>query len=685
MSDNASFFDNLKLPSANPQEALETVSRDLFKTLFDPKRFEVRPEDYRDKGVDFEIEIIKDTDQKGVYTNFRFIVQLKATDTITPNSDGSISIQIETSNINYLLHHPMPAYYVLYHKPSGRFYYENLSDYTSSLSLKNENWRSQATHALRFSFALDSLAIDEMHRHTLQKGIMQRQLHEQTMLLAQSKHTDDKIILDRDLNIVSDAQIRNLIEKGGFLLINKNRWADILQLHRKASGSMETSGFYNLVLGVASYHSGNMPDALSFLKAARKKDASMQPELEYFLTYFETSTKYALGILNEKQYTEKMVLCSNNPTLSFYITLENAKKEFINKCNEDNAFKTYEEKVRKVILDHECPTGLKFSATLELLHFDGERMNMEYIRNISRINGEGLQNIDVLNRAHHFLTWFAASYQKWLGKIDEIMDFCTQDLGNRFLYHLANITRIRMNYHLLVISREIFLMEDHPSLPKLEFKEGDQPFHDLLESTIEAADYFRGIAHIENLTVCLSLQYEIAHYIYDSETFSTALETMEELVERYELNVISTALQKLKSDGPYHETFVKTFDFEGHAELKKMHNQRMELKAMDRKEADLEGKSMVGRDSILLFPIGRFSFPKEKREKVYEILCISQAAQHTFDYMLDNRIQPVANINYNPIVREGYIDHPPKKDIPGSWNNIYTIRKKFHEEAFYRY
>jgi hypothetical protein len=684
MPDNTSFFNSLKLPSANPQEALETISRNHFRPLFDPTRFEVRSEDYRDKGVDFEIEVIEDTGLKRVYTNFRFLIQLKATDTITSNSDGSISIQIETSNINYLLNHPMPAYYVLYHNPSGKFYYENLRDYTSGLSIKDENWKGQATHALRFSRVLDKLAVEDMHHQTVQKGIMQRQLDEQMAILGESQYPDDKITLDRDLNIISDAEIRTLIEKGGFFLINKDRWADVLQFHKKASGSMETSGLYNLVIGVASYHSGNMPDALSFLKAARKKDASMQPGLEHFLTYFETASKYAMGIYNEKQYSEKMILCSNSPALACYIALEKARKEYIENCNLDSAMKIYEGKVRQVILDNECPTGLKFSASLELLQYDGENINIEYIRNISRINGLGLNNSNVLHKAYDFLNWFHNAYQEWLGKIREIMEFCKEDIGNTFLFHLASITRTRMNYHLLVISREIFLVEEHPQLPRLEFKEGDQPFRNLLEETSEAANYFNGISHVENLMVCLSLQYEIAHYIGDKEIFEKAMRKMEELADRYELNVINTAVQKLKSDGPYHETFIRAFDFEGHAQLKQMHNQRKELKLMDTNEAAIEGKMQKGRASIMLYPMGIFSFPMVQKEIVYEILCISAEARQVFDNMLDSGIQPVANINYNPIVNEGYVHSIPRQQTSDSWENMYRIRKRFYEEAFYR-
>ncbi len=56
---------NLPLPSANPNEDLETVSMRKFEFLFDTKLFQLRPENMRDKGVDFFIELKKEN----VYTN----------------------------------------------------------------------------------------------------------------------------------------------------------------------------------------------------------------------------------------------------------------------------------------------------------------------------------------------------------------------------------------------------------------------------------------------------------------------------------------------------------------------------------------------------------------------------------------------------------------------------------------
>ena len=107
----------MQLPFTNQKEELETISTNKFKPKFDASLFEFIQEVGRDKGIDFNIEI----KLKGKHTNFRFHIQLKATESIKKNKDGTVSLKIYTSNINYLLNAGSPAYYVLYFKQEDIF------------------------------------------------------------------------------------------------------------------------------------------------------------------------------------------------------------------------------------------------------------------------------------------------------------------------------------------------------------------------------------------------------------------------------------------------------------------------------------------------------------------------------------------------------------------------------------
>ncbi|UPT69939.1 MAG: DUF4365 domain-containing protein [Flavobacterium sp. JAD_PAG50586_2] len=123
-------YDDMNLPKVNQNESLETISSNFFRPLLDVNRFEIRSETVRDKGIDFHVELKKEqSNGDSVYTNFRFAVQLKATESIEANTDGSFSIQIDSSNINYLLNNGMPSFYVFYHKPTQAFYYESTNNF----------------------------------------------------------------------------------------------------------------------------------------------------------------------------------------------------------------------------------------------------------------------------------------------------------------------------------------------------------------------------------------------------------------------------------------------------------------------------------------------------------------------------------------------------------------------------
>lgn len=683
MSENSKILDKMRLPLSNPKEALETLSRNLFQPLFDPQRFIIRSEDYRDKGVDFQIEVLEGYGSSTVCTNFRFIVQLKATDTIQTNRDASYSLQIDTANINYLLNHPMPAFYVFYHNATGNFYYRELREFTSELFKKDKNWNDQASHVIRFSSLLDKPALDQMHRQTIQKGTFNRQLSTHNLMKDQSPTPEDKIIIDRNLDMVADSDIRDLIEKGGFMLIKDNRWADILKLHKKASGSLETTSLYNLVVGSANYYSGNMPAALTFLKAAKKKENTLHPGLRGHISYFEAATKYAMGILSEEQYVTQVKSCSDDSIMRLHIVLERAKKEYLENSPVKGAFQKFEVQVQQVINDPSAPKTLQLSAKLELLQIEGENINMSYISNICRINAFGLGRPELVYYASNFLLSFDKTYSDWLLGIKDIRDR-SKEISNQFIFYLACITQIRMNYHLLVISREIFLLEDNLMLPKIKFSEGDQPFKTMLEELKHALDYFNTITHIENLTVCLSLEYEIAHYINDAPVYQKAMAKMEELVDAHELNVIDVALKRIKANGPYHETFLKTFPFEKHTLQKQVHFQRKELQLLDDQELALDKGDLEDYLTIKLYPIGTFCFPKDKKEILYDLLNVTAKARPMFDYMFSQSIQPVANIQYSSITQEGYVDNVSKSNTPEAWQNIYRVRKMLFAKQFYR-
>jgi tetratricopeptide (TPR) repeat protein len=92
------------------EEKAETVFQ---KCLSESGRFILQRADRKDYGTDCEIEIVEE--EKA--TNIRIHVQLKGSERLL-NADGSLSVEISRTNLNYLLMHPH-SFYVAYHVPTA--------------------------------------------------------------------------------------------------------------------------------------------------------------------------------------------------------------------------------------------------------------------------------------------------------------------------------------------------------------------------------------------------------------------------------------------------------------------------------------------------------------------------------------------------------------------------------------
>ena len=143
----------------------------------------------------------------------------------------------------------------------------------------------------------------------------------------------------------------------------------------------------------------------------------------------------------------------------------------------------------------------------------------------------------------------------------------------------------------------------------------------------------------------------------------------------------------LKNNGTTHQHFkvwMDTIFTESDAKKKEYDEMKSEMIKMDEEESEIKEKPTTNNLHIHLFPIGYFQFPVEQKESVYEILNITQEARNRFDEMF-KIIIPVANIYYNPITQEGYVDGKLADIGIEVWRNIFRVRKSFYENKFLRY
>ena len=101
-----------RYPTADRNADLQQLSIAAFNSALPVDRFVFRSEPNPDAGVDGHLELKKN--QR--YLNLRAHVQLKATDSESLNSDGTVSVPVSVNNLRYVLNGPSPLY-VLYVAP----------------------------------------------------------------------------------------------------------------------------------------------------------------------------------------------------------------------------------------------------------------------------------------------------------------------------------------------------------------------------------------------------------------------------------------------------------------------------------------------------------------------------------------------------------------------------------------
>jgi len=161
------------LPQSDRPEELEELSFLAFKNALPEDRFCFRDErGNKDKGVDASIELKEGRS----YLNFRAQIQLKGTDSLNANSDGSVPISVNVSNLNYLLN-AHSALYVLYIAPHDELRFVWARDEQRRLDSINTEWDNQKTVTLLFKDLLTSEEFDLIYERIFREAEISRNAH----------------------------------------------------------------------------------------------------------------------------------------------------------------------------------------------------------------------------------------------------------------------------------------------------------------------------------------------------------------------------------------------------------------------------------------------------------------------------------------------------------------------------
>ncbi|EEB70301.1 tetratricopeptide TPR_2 [Ruegeria sp. R11] len=135
-----------ELPKRDPNHVTEEKAETAFQGLLTESGcFILQRADRNDYGTDCQIEGV----EQGKATNVRVHVQLKGTERPL-NADGSLSIQVSRTNLNYLLMHPH-SFYAAYHIPTADLRICLAETVLRQYEHAGQNWTQQQSLTINFT------------------------------------------------------------------------------------------------------------------------------------------------------------------------------------------------------------------------------------------------------------------------------------------------------------------------------------------------------------------------------------------------------------------------------------------------------------------------------------------------------------------------------------------------------
>lgn len=659
---------NMQLPNSNEQEELEQLSKDKFRPLFELHLFEIREEIYRDKGVDLDIEL----KYNNKYTNFRFIIQLKATEAIEENSDGSYSKSIDTSNIQYLFNSGKLAYYVLYHKLSNEFYYACINDFIKKLSSSNENWENQKTNTLRFNSGINSQVVGEIYRNVLERGKNLRRLN-QRIALSSSDNFGKISITDKNLSFYSENEIRDKLAEFGLGLINEGNSKLVIKAANMVSKNLQ-KGYakFNLVTAIANYNLGNMLESLFLLKQVETDKMKLKKEDFNLLDYFTAKVRYSLGIMSNEEYFEKIKAIEESSFIKYYAKIESLTKDHCD-VSKIYSLSNYKKDLYKLIEEKDVPSSIVNTAKSEYYKYWSLDINVRGLQNSMLIN-KGISSAEIINSVNNQIEQIN-ELEKYYAELQEkvIKD------GDFFNYWLIETYRINYHYESFVISKVISDSDGKLNINK------DDIFNNvefLINEIKKIRSKYEIIDHVENKIVCMVQEFEMLLFLNKVEDANVLKNEIENIIDLYELRDFKRRFDLLKEgDTKFYrlEQYLKESNerYDDNVEGAKVYiNKVSELDNKDKERQNLLVKDIYTVD---LFPLGYYSFEKDKLTEFYSILGIQdtlliEQLESMFDFVI-----PRLNLFKENIIEEGYLNGILEYEGLDSWKLVYERRRKLFE------
>lgn len=532
------------LPLSSMQENLETVSRNKLALLFDPVHFEVRPEPVRDKGIDLAIEI----KQNGYYTNFRFAIQLKATNRAKVNKDGSRSISVQVSNINYLMNSGMPTYYVLYDAALDQFYCEPAAQVFQTLMKAYPQQKLPKQFSVRFQNLFTTVLIETIYNDTLESGMLLRKIMPKAR---QGKG----LLVDEDNEVYTVEQNIAFIETFGYLLMNNKDFGRIIEIEQRTHPRTKASPMFNMICGISYYQRADLFKAIELLKEAQKGIDSLDQQGKTMVRYTLLHAKNLLGILSREDFKKAISAVMEDAQPNSFLQLERAHQAFETGIGNDiDLLCSYYEAVEQIIEDDIDVADVRIKGYSQLLSSTGKLMlhelTLNYSFTIGRKNDPLHSKISVeWNRL----------YQQHQQKLDALINFA---IGQKNFMSTSNLILDKAKWTYRAIFHHYTFSHWDAGAQQVAGELDDADANALLaqiEVIGKVIQTYEVLHHWENKYFALLHKYQLQHLLDQLEECAVTAAQMHEIILEHELNGLKESYNSLINGDTEHEKFITIF------------------------------------------------------------------------------------------------------------------------------
>ncbi len=296
------------LPEVAKSHTQESESIKALQDMLPTDKFIIRFLLERDYGVDLQVE----ARYEKYVTNFFTHIQMKSKEKSDPNLDGSVSLSVENSNLNYLLNGPCGcSLYILYLKDRKELRYVWASEEFARIKSEDPKWpNGSTTITLKFYDKIDSRAIQSIHEKIISKQTLYRDLTEQLAkkVLGRGKQEEiPKLVLDVMHNRVRDPNITlSLLRKNGIDLVSLGYASSVLELAREIpSQFLEQDKKAQLVAAYAHYLQGSFFHAEGYLASCLENEEALNSEDEYLLNTIRNRCGVQLGKISQEEFLKR--------------------------------------------------------------------------------------------------------------------------------------------------------------------------------------------------------------------------------------------------------------------------------------------------------------------------------------------------------------------------------------------